>query len=272
MTRAGVPSSTLRWPYPRTLAHRGGGKLAPENTLPAFDAGYAHGYRAAEFDAVLAADGVPVLLHDETLDRTTSGRGRVDALTAAKLAQLDAGAWFDPRYAGTPVPTLEQVLDHCRRLGIWLNVEIKPVPGHEERTGAVVARTVADHCARHADAETMAEEWLAPLLSSFSPVALAAARQAAPQLPRGLLFGRVPAAWRAALRDLDARTLHCDHRSLTPVLARQVTEAGFGLLCYTVNDPERWRTLRSWGVDAICVDRIDRIAAEPAGLPGPAAP
>jgi glycerophosphoryl diester phosphodiesterase len=256
-----------RWPYPRTLAHRGGGTLAPENTLPAFDAGHAHGYRAAEFDAVLAADGIPVLLHDETLDRTTNGRGPVAVRTAGELARLDAGAWFDARYAGTPVPTLGQALQHCYRLGIWLNVEIKPVPGHEARTGDVVARTVADFYASRPEEEKTKESWRWPVLSSFSPSALGAARRAAPSLPRGLLFGRVPANWLAAMQSLDARTLHCDHRTLTAELAGQIGAAGYGLLCYTVNDPARWSTLRSWGVDAICTDRIDLIAPDSPGTP-----
>jgi len=265
-------AAASRWPYPRTLAHRGGGTLAPENTLPAFDTGHAHGYRGAEFDAVLAADEVPVLLHDATLDRTTNGRGPVTAQRAADLARLDAGGWFDRRFAGTPVPTLEQVLEHCWRLGIWLNVEIKPVPGFEERTGTVVARAVADFWKRSPAMETMARSWLPPVLSSFSPLALDAAQRAAPQLPRGLLVGRVPADWRSALEALGARSLHCDQRTLTPDMAGQIGAAGFGLLCYTVNDVGRWRTLRSWGVDAICTDRIDLIAPEPAPAPDPARP
>ncbi|HXY05742.1 MAG TPA: glycerophosphodiester phosphodiesterase [Burkholderiaceae bacterium] len=242
------------WSYPRLLAHRGGGSLAPENTLPACDVGLQYGYRAAEVDAVLCADEVPVLLHDATLDRTTDGRGSVAAKPAADLAQLDAGSWFGPQFAGTRIPTLLQALHHCHQRGIWLNVEIKPVPGQEVRTGEIVAETIVGFRAQAA-----ASGVAAPLVSSFSRVALEAARRRAPQLARGLLFSRIVPDWRDALQTLECASLHCDHRRLTPALARQITTAGYGLLCYTVNDPHRARTLWSWGVDAICTDRIDRI-------------
>jgi len=252
------------WPYARLLAHRGGGSLAPENTLAAFDIGLQYGYRAAEIDAVLCADEVPVLLHDATIDRTTNGHGSVASKSAAQLLALDAGGWFGPEFAGARIPTLEQALRHCTERGIWLNVEIKPVPGQEERTGQIVAQTTARFCA-----QTGLSMRAAPLLSSFSRVALDAARRSAPQLPRGLLFGQIASDWREALQALDCASLHCDHRRLTPTLARKITSSGYGLLCYTVNDPRRVRTLRSWGVDAVCTDRIDRI--RPAEDPGPIA-
>ena len=97
------------WPYPRLVAHRGAGKLAPENTLTAMRVGHAHGYRMVEFDVKLSADGVAFLLHDATLERTTSGRGRADALPWRELSRLDAGAWHSAEYAGEPVPTLAAI-------------------------------------------------------------------------------------------------------------------------------------------------------------------
>ena len=250
------------WPYPRVLAHRGGGALAPENTLVAFDVGLGHGYRAVEVDAVLSADEVPVLLHDATLDRTTNGRGCVDSKTVAELAALDAGSWFHANFARARIPTLEQALHHCLQRGIWLNVEIKPVPGKEARTGQIVAQTIARFWARAA-----ATSVAAPLLSSFSPIALVAAREAAPQLARGLLFSKIASDWRNAMQDLGCVSLHCDHRRLTPGLAQEIRAHGYGLLCYTVNDSRRARTIWNWGVDAICTDRIDRIG--PGEYPGP---
>jgi len=240
------------WPYPRVLAHRGGGSLAPENTLAAFELGLRHGYRAAELDAVLSADAVPVLLHDATLDRTTSGHGPVDRLTAAELGRLDAGSWFDRGFAHARIPTLEQTLDYCAARGMWLNVEIKPLPGQEARTGRIVAEVVA----RHGGGA------LAPLLSSFSVAALAAARDAAPQLARGLLVTSVPADWHRKMEALGCVSLHCDHRRLTRARAQAVTARGYGLLCYTVNEPARAATLRAWGVDAICTDRLDLLAPD----------
>lgn len=251
----------MNWPYPRYVAHRGGGTLAPENTLVALETGWQHGYRAAEVDAALTRDEVPVLLHDATLERTTSGRGRLDQVRAADLAHLDAGSWLDARFAAARVPTLDAALETCRERGIWLNVEIKPVPGHEARTGECVAQAVArfwsqlPQPARHG-----AQATALPVLSSFSLEALAAARAAAPGLRLGVLFTRVPADWPEVLRRMGAFSLHCDHRHLDARLARAIGDAGYGLLCYTVNDPERARELLDWGVDAICTDRIDRIA------------
>jgi glycerophosphoryl diester phosphodiesterase len=245
------------WTYPRILAHRGGGSLAPENTLAAIRCGMAYGYRAVEFDAMLSADGVPVLMHDPEFGRTVAGRGKVCNTSAQELTGMDAGAWFGPHYAGEPVPELERVIRFCRENAIWMNIEIKPSPGCEERTGAVVAETASRLCA--ADSAP-------PLLSSFSFEALMAARSAAPDMARGLLVDAMPPDWRERLRELDAVALHANHRKLTSGTARAVKQAGYGLLCYTVNDPGRARRILSWGVDAFCTDRIDLIAADfPAG-------
>ena len=260
---------TFEWRWPRVLAHRGGGALAPENTLAAIDVGRAHGYRAIECDAMLAGDAVPVLIHDDTLERTTSGRGPVPALTAAQLQRLDAGSWFDARFAGARVPLLAEAIAHCRGHGVWMNIEIKPAPGHERQTGAAVAALVAAAfevppaaatTALPGAAAALPPSW--PLLSSFSSDALAAAAQAAPGLPRGFLLEVVPADWHEQLVALDCMALHCDHRHLTATLAAQVKRAGFGLFCYTVNDPGRARQLLDWGVDAFCTDRIDLIAPD----------
>lgn len=247
------------WPYPRAIAHRGGGSLAPENTLEALEVGWQHGFRGAELDAVLSADGVPVLLHDATLERTTDGRGPVELRTAAELALLDAGSWFGAAFAGARVPTLERTLAHCAARGIWLNVEVKPAAGFEAATGRAVARMVAG-CA----AQFRAAGLRMPLLSSFSRAALEAAADEAPGLARGMLYTAIPPDWRETLRALECVSLHCDHRRLTAARARRVREQGFGLLCYTVNDLRRAATLWSWGVDCVCTDRIDRI---PAGGP-----
>ncbi|WP_435458150.1 glycerophosphodiester phosphodiesterase family protein, partial [Variovorax sp. LT2P21] len=131
------------WPYPRWVAHRGAGKLAPENTLAAFKLGAAHGYRMFECDAKLSADGVVFLMHDATLGRTTSGHGIGGAQPWSELAQLDAGGWHSRSYAGEPLPTLENIARFCLANGHLLNIEIKPTPGVERETGEVVAREAA---------------------------------------------------------------------------------------------------------------------------------
>jgi len=248
------------WPYPKIIAHRGGGALAPENTLAAFRCGATHGFRGVEFDVMLARDGVPVVMHDPELGRTVAGTGSVADYMSHVLTQMDAGAWFGHDFAGERVPTYEQVAAFCIENELWMNVEIKPVPGFEEVTGRVVAqytrRLFADLLARDADDPARAA---LPLLSSFSAVALQAAQRAAPEIPRAFLLDRLPADWRERLEALDVVAVDTNHLHLSEELAHRVKAAGFGLFCYTVNQPERAREVLSWGVDALCTDRIDLI-------------
>ena len=239
------------WPYPRAIAHRGAGKLAPENTLGAFRHGASFGYRMFEFDVKLSGDGASVLLHDATLDRTTNGAGRLDALTLGQIAQLDAGSWHSAAYAGEPVPTLAAIARYLRANNFLANIEIKPVPGAEWRTGAAVAL----------DARTLwAGADVPPLLSSFSEDALAAAREAAPELPRALLLDKLPADWLDRLRALDCVALDANHRELTPEIIDVAHAAGFRVCCYTVNDLDRAQLLWSAGLDGLITDWVDRIS------------
>ncbi|RDK04304.1 glycerophosphodiester phosphodiesterase [Paraburkholderia lacunae] len=237
------------WPYPRLVAHRCGGTLAPENTLAGFDACVRYGYRMVEFDAKLSADNQLFLLHDDTLERTTNGHGAAAGHTWQQLAGLDAGTWFGPQFAGTRLPTLAEAAERCARDGIAANLEIKPCPGRDEITGRLVA----------SGALTLWQAQTPPLLSSFSFDALAAARDAAPSLQRGMLFEEVPADWLRIVRELGCVSLHASHRHLTEPLVAEIHAAGLRVLAYTVNDPARARLLAQWGVDMICTDRIDKL-------------
>jgi glycerophosphoryl diester phosphodiesterase len=247
------------WPYPKIIAHRGGGTLAPENTLAAMRSGLSYGFRAVEFDVMLSKDSVPILMHDPKFGRTIEGRGNVSDFTAAELASMDAGKWFGARFAGEPVPIYEQVYRFCSENNIWMNVEIKPAPGFEKATGRVVAeltRTLlkGDGFDKNPGGRV--------LFSSFSFDALAAAQAAAPEIPRGFLSDVIHADWRTRLKELDAVAMHTNHKYMSAEQAREVTDAGFGLFCYTVNDPARALQIFSWGVHAFCTDRIDLIGPE----------
>ncbi len=242
-----------RFIYPhRLIAHRGGGTLAPENTLAAIREGHARGYRAVEFDVMLAKGDVPVLMHDDTLERTTSGRGALPAFTATQLAALDAGSWKDARFAGEPVPQFEAAAQLCVALGMFANVEIKPyAPG-----GDAVARATG-HVAALVSQRFWGNRAGEALLSSFSSQALDAARCAAPAIPRAHLFDAIPDDWDMQLDHLDCVALHCNAKCLTAELANRIKRAGYGLMCWTVNDPDEAARLFSWGVDAVCADRLD---------------
>lgn len=239
------------WLYPRWVAHRGAGKLAPENTLAAFRLGVAQGYRAFECDVKLSADGVPFLLHDATLERTTSGRGTAGNLPWAALSQLDAGSWHSRAFAGEPLPTLQAVAAFVQRNGLALNIEIKPTPGHEVITGQVVA----EHAAR-----LWAGQAMPPLLSSFQPDALASAQAAEPGLPRALLLDTLWAGWADRAAALGCVAVVTQHALMDSALCEQLHAAGRRALVYTVNEPVEAQRLLALGIDGLITDAVDVFA------------
>lgn len=235
------------WPYAGVVAHRGGGSLAPENTLAGFEIAARLGFRLAECDVKLSADDELFLLHDDTVDRTSNGHGAAADLSYDTIATLDAGSWFDAKFPGERMPTLTALAETLERLQMRVNIEIKPSPGREARTGKKVALEVAQLFRG------------LPLLSSFSEEALEAARDAVPEIPRGLLVKNVPPDWQERAERLKCESIHVAHTSLDADLVRGFKAAGLFVMAYTVNDLERARTLAAWGVDAICTDRIDTI-------------
>nr|WP_092700840.1 glycerophosphodiester phosphodiesterase [Acidovorax soli] len=236
------------WPYPRWIAHRGAGKLAPENTMSAFRLGAQYGYRMFECDAKLSADGVLFLLHDATLQRTTNGHGTGGELPWSALSQLDAGSWHSRAGAGESLPTLEALARWCLANHFCLNVEIKPTPGTEAATGRAVA-------------ELLARIWpataIAPLLTSFRRDALAAAQAAAPQLPRGLLIDTLQPGCLDLAQQLGCQALVCNHALWDAALVAQVHALGLRALSYTVNDEWAAQRLIDLGTDGIITDRVD---------------
>lgn len=254
-----VPQTTDAWPYPLWIAHRGAGKLAPENTLAAFRAGAANGYRAYECDVKLSADGVPFLLHDDTLERTSSGRGVAGEHPWSDLSRLDAGGWHSRIYAGEPPPSLEAVARFVRRQGHALNIEIKPTAGLEAATGQAVAAAVralwAAPLGMAPGAAGGAEPW--PLLSSFKPQALHAAQQAAAELPRALLLHTLWPQWLETARALHCVAVVTNHALMDAALMATLRAAGLRALCYTVNDACEAQRLLDLGIDGIITDAVD---------------
>jgi glycerophosphoryl diester phosphodiesterase len=236
----------MNWPYPKIVAHRGGGALAPENTLGAIRLGASMGFKGVEFDVMLEKDRLPVIIHDETLERTTNGRGRVPDMSYVELSRFDAGK-------GNRIPKYEDAARLCMELGLWANVEIKPAKGHERATGDAVSRMTQ-------------ELWkgapIEPLLSSFSVEALEAAKAAAPGLPRGYLVDKIPDGWRDTMKRLECVALHCNYKYLTEALAAQIHAAGYGILLWTVNEPAEAKRLLKMGADCLVTDALDRIGPE----------
>ena len=236
------------WPYPRWIAHRGAGKLAPENTLAAFKCGASHGYRMFECDVKLSADNVLFLLHDATLERTTNGRGDAHSMTWKTLSRLDAGSWHSPAFANEPLASLEAIARYCIDNHYFLNIEIKPTPGLEAETGKAAA-------------DAAAKLWKGaatpPFLSSFQVESLRAARLAQPQLPRGLLLDKLTPGWLETALELDCVAIICNYRLWDEATVLAVKGAGLKALSYTVNDEASAQRLLGLATDGLITDRVD---------------
>lgn len=218
--------------YPKIIAHRCGGSLALENSITGLEAAKRIGCRAVEFDVMLTADSVPILMHDETLDRTTQCRGEVASLT---LAQIRAG---DAR-----VPTLAEAVGACARLGLWANIELKPSAGRDEETGALVCRWLARNWNGHG------------VISSFSAKSALAGRHELPHAPFALLCDALPADWREQFERLGAVAVHLAAETINSATAHELAELPW--TAWTVNDPVDALRLFDLGCAAVITDRPD---------------
>lgn len=234
------------------VAHRGFSAEAPENTLSALAAGVEAGADAVEFDLHTAADGTAVLLHDETLRRTTNGRGRVTDYTAAELGTLDAGSWFATDFAGEPVPTLSTALARLADSDVRIYAEVKGVRHIDD-----VREIVADVHGAGVAARTV--------YISMTWELLAAIRDADPDALVGYIVDKRRRADDAlglaaddprALLDFDARILLRD-----PTWAERATQAGIPLACWTVDSPHDAEALLAMGVPRITTNRVKRLVA-----------
>jgi glycerophosphoryl diester phosphodiesterase len=245
-----LPSS-LPFSLPFWIAHRGAGKLAPENTLAAFRLGAQFGYRAFECDVKLSSDGLPFLLHDDDLDRTTNASGPADARSWSELAGLDAGAWHSRMFAGEPPASLAAVARFVIANRLALNLELKPNPGQARLTGQVVGREVLRLWQGYG---------VPPLLSSFEVTALEGALDAAPSLPRGLLLEQLHAGWLAQAQALGCCAVITHYPLMVPHIVAQIHAAGMKALVYTVNDTAAAQALQASGVDGIITDAVDKFS------------
>ena len=244
------------------IGHRGAAARAPENTLAGQRKSKELGADWVEFDVMLSGDGVPLLIHDETLQRTTTGRGRVARHTADEIRSLDAGRWFAPEFAGERVPTLAEAVALLLELGLNANVEIKPSSGQAQLTGEVVADLLR---------RLWPQDGPRLLLSSFERKALRAAQRTAEAIPRGLLAVRLPSDWVQTMQALGCATLHLGHRRIGTSKLRKLASANVPVLLYTVNDAQRARELLVAGAVSVITDIPDllsSVASTPPGGPG----
>ena len=247
---AAGPPPPANWPYPTLFAHRGGGTLAPENTLAAIKCGHEQGYTAFEFDVKLSADGIAILMHDDTLERTTNGSGKVAGKNMSALATLDAGGWHSARFRGEPVPRFSAVAKYLHGLGLVANVEIKPCAGSDARTGQLIAELCQS---------LWQDRLVKPLLSSFSVEALTAARAVSSELPLGLLVSEPSAVHLPTVQALKCVSINGDHRYINGDTIKYFHAEGIRVLAYTVNDVARAAELVDLGIDGIFTDELERM-------------
>lgn len=226
------------------VAHRGYAAAAPENTLPALAAAALSGATWVEFDVRTTADGVPVVLHDRSVDRTTDGSGPVAELCIDEVERLDAGSWFSPAYAGARVPRLSQVLDLLAPLGAALLLEIKP-PATAEQVKAVVAQL---------DERGLPDR---TVLQSFDPGILHLADEAAPGVRRGLLRKGLDADPVATAQQVGAVFYNPTVTDVLgdPAVVTRLRAVGVEVMPWIANDPAAWPALQALGVAGLITDR-----------------
>jgi glycerophosphoryl diester phosphodiesterase len=229
---------------PHVVAHRGYSSVTPENTLAAVASGWRSGADWVEIDVATSADGVPYVIHDNTVDRTTDGTGALPALTAPYLDELDAGSWFSPAFAGQILPRMGPVLDEIDLGTADLLLEIK---GPETR--AELERIIGDVRARGLLGRT--------LLQSFDEQVLRDARAIAPDLRLGLLRGAVDADPVTTAQAFDVVAYNPSWNALQARAGEieRLNAAGVAVMPYTVDDPGVWPAMRDAGADAIITNR-----------------
>ncbi|MDH6374403.1 glycerophosphoryl diester phosphodiesterase [Paenibacillus sp. PastF-3] len=231
------------------FAHRGASAVCPENTMAAFRKGLELGATGIETDVQMTKDGGLVLIHDETLNRTTNGTGYVKDKTLAEILEVDAGSWFSPEFKGEKLPLLEDLLDLLQGRDTVLNIEFKNgtffYPGMEEKVIAAVREfKMSDRV----------------IFSSFNHYSLAHSKTIAPEIRTGILYGEgLYRPWDYAAT-IGANALHAYHQAVLPEFVEEAAKHGIAYHPWTVNDPERMKALIDSGVSGIITDHPDVLA------------
>ncbi|MBJ3785035.1 glycerophosphodiester phosphodiesterase family protein [Devosia sediminis] len=226
-------------------AHRGASAIAPENTIAAFRAAAEAGAKWVELDVALSADGTLVVIHDDSVDRTSSGTGSLGDLTAAQISGFDGGAWFDARFTGERIPTLAETIAALGELGLSANVEIKQHK-HHKSLDQLVHTVQADIGRRSAKTDIM--------ISSFDPEALKAMHQLEPGLEMAMLWGRPPEDWAEQLAAIPATTIHMHFKALSIGMLEETTRRGIKVRAWTCNDPVQLVSFWGAGLTGVITD------------------
>ena len=232
----------------KIIGHRGASGYAPENTLAAFDKAHMLGCDFIEFDVMLSGDGEPFIFHDDTLKRTTNGRGDIGLVTADYLRSLDAGSWFSDAYREEKIPSLLEAIEWLTATGVNANIEIKPYPGRVEQTSIAVLKHIHDYWPK---------DKKLPLISSFDPSALILCRRLDPEIPMGLLCHQWHENCVRIASELRCFSIHLSRRAVTADRVHLIKQHGYEVYVYTVNRKRQAESLFKWGVDAVFSDYPD---------------
>lgn len=244
---------------PPVIGHRGASAYAPENTIASFTSAMLMGVKWVEFDVMLSSDGQSIVFHDDLLNRTTDGQGRVSEYPYDYLYTLDAGRWFNARFSGERISLLRTVIDFLQNGNLSANIELKPAPGSEEQLVKCVIKEMKPFLtgANHKY-----------LFSSFSMDTLYLLRQYAPECQLGILLHEWESGWQNICNKLKCVSVNVNHEIMLESDVREIKEMGNTCLCYTVNDPGRAKRLYNFGVDAVFSDVPDKIIKALATLDG----
>lgn len=227
------------------ISHRGAPRLAPENTLASFREAARLGAKWLEADVKLTSDLKPIIFHDHTLERTTNGSGHVAGITFEAARSLDAGSYFHPRFAGTRIPTLEELIETVLELDVGLQLELKPTPGDDEETAEMAIAVLNDLWPNNRDRL---------FLSSFSTRSIARARRLLPDVPRAFAVAVPPRDPKALLAETDCQILHCKGKLAHADAVKRLTDSGVEYAVCVVNNPEEARSFLNAGAQSVLTD------------------
>lgn len=230
----------------RIFAHRGFSSVAPENTMAAFRQAAEAGADGLELDVHLTKDGEVVVIHDETVKRTTDGRGRVRDLTLMEIRRLDAGSWFGKEFAGERIPVLQEVLELAAERNLWLNIELK----NNKFSYPTLEEKVLEATDRFGRREKT-------IFSSFNHHSLRRLKEQHPEVDVAILYmANLIDPWDYARRT-GVSSVHPYRPSVTKKMVEHCQGAGLFVRPFTVNQAREMRRLAGWGVDAIITDKVD---------------
>jgi glycerophosphoryl diester phosphodiesterase len=237
---------------PPVIAHRGVSALAPENTMAAFAKAREYGLRWLELDVTVASCGTVVVIHDDDLQRTTNGVGKITDFTYDYLKSLDAGSWFAEEFSNEKIPTLKDVLLFLNQNQMGANIEIKSYPGKE----AWLVKRVLEDIKIYANHDT-------PLLmSSFSKTVLKQVRHQDTHIPLGFLMSEWDENYHDFCNEISATHICIEHHLLFSERVKQLKSGGRFVFAYTVNEVARAKVLFAFGVDAVFSDCSREILSE----------